>query len=587
MKMAKRIFAMTLALMMILSLSVAAFAAPGHNHTITIKNSNEGYQYKAYQIFAGTLGSDGVLSNIEWGSGIDGTALLNELKNNYPDFAACENAKDVAKLLSGATGMDHPKAIDFAEIAAEFVQNPGTSSVWTGTGYTISGLEDGYYLVVNTDIPDKDENGNDIPNTTVSRYIMEVVRDVTVTHKGDFPKVEKKIVEGSTKVDINEALMGEPVNYEITGTIPTNITQYNTYYYVFHDTLSKGLTYNNDMKVTVNGVDVTTYFYKKAVENDVGTTNITVGIQDLLALENLKDSEGNPVVGAITHETKVVLTYSADLNKDAVIASSGNPNDVYLQYSNDPNDDGEGTLLPPPPNPEEPTPVCPDGVTPKDEVKTYVTELTILKKDGAGNVLTGAEFTLTGEKLDYLVVDGVKFEKVADGTGTYYLLTNGKYTDVAPVFVDDPATESVDEKTSDFYAETTPNYNKVIMTDEVVEKTSAVNIKAYVDENGIVTFSGLAAGTYTLTETVTPDGYNTISPISFTIEFNPATQTFSVNNNLLWVEADNTIDGEIINVAGTVLPSTGGVGTTMFYVIGAVLFLSAAVVLVTKKRMAA
>jgi len=556
MKMAKRLFTMALALMMILSLAVPAFAA-GHAHTITIKNQYEGYKYKAYQIFDGVLGTDGVLSDIEWGSGIYGDALLNDLKTNYPDFESCTNAKDVAKLLSGATGMDHPKAILFAEVASKHVKGDGVDSAWdeANTQYTISGLDDGYYLVVNTVVPDAE-------NTTYSRYILEIVRDITVAHKGDFPKVEKKIVEGDTKVDVNEANMGETVYYEITGTIPTNIAHYDTYYYVFTDTLSKGLTYNNNMKVTVNGIDVTGRFQISASEynKDNGTT-ITVGMNDLLVLED--------EVGEITPDTKVVLTYSAVLNENAVIAGTGNPNEVKLEYDNNPNDEGAGTT----------------GTTPKDEVKTFVTELTILKKDGAGNVLTGAEFTLTGDQVNYMVVKGTRFKKVADGEGTHWLLNSGKYTDKAPVD-DDPETEDVNEGTANHYASQTPDYVKEDF-EEVITETTEVAIKAYVDDKGYVTFSGLGAGTYTLTETVTPDGYNTIAPITFTVTFNPRTQQFHVNNNTLWVEADNTIDGEIVNVAGTVLPSTGGVGTTMFYVIGAVLFLGAAVLLVTKKRMAA
>ena len=592
MKLTKRILAMALALMMVLSLSVSAFASEGHNHKIIIKNSNEGYTYTAYQIFSGNLGSDGVLSNIQWGEGVNGAALLAELQG-ISAYSSCTNAKEVAAKLAGYSVMDDPNAIAFAGIVKKHVKTTeGVNSTWNSGAkqYEIGGLEDGYYFVENTVIPSG-------ANTTYSRYILEVVRDVTVSHKGDFPKVEKHIIEADLKLKANQASIGEDELYEITGTLPSNIAEYDTYYYAFHDSLSKGLTYKPEtLKVTVNGVDVTKYFYKEASAYDaVNGTNIYVGIQDLLALELIEDvdpaTDGNQTVGDITANTKVVVTYAATVNENAVIAGEGNPNEVYLEYSNDPNNDGEGATLPPPPGPGEPTPSTPTGETPEDQVKTFVTELTIQKKDGAGNILTGAEFTLTGDAVIINVVTRGVYEKVTDGTGTHWLLKDGTYTTEAPVFVDDPATTSVDEKTSQHYADYYTESNcdadfKLVTKTETIEKVNPTDVKGYVNAEGKLTFTGLGAGTYTLTETKTPDGYNTISPIVFTVSFDYNTHKFSSNNPMIWVETDNTLQGEIINTAGTVLPSTGGMGTTLFYIFGGLLFVGAAVLLVTKKRMA-
>lgn len=578
MKLTRKVLAMVLALTMILGLALSVSAAE-HNHTISVHNPETGYTYTAYQIFKGDLNTEGVLSNIEWGTGVDGDGLLAELKTTAA-YANCNDAAAVASILASADkAMDDPIAMAFAEIAAKYVTT-GTESVRNTEKsiYEITGLQDGYYLVVNTGIPEGAEN------TTVSRFILEVVRNIAVTHKGTFPSVEKKIIEAELKLDVNQAPIGKDVNYEITGTLPSTLDTYQTYYYAFHDTLSKGLTYNENAKVTVNGVDVTEYFYIEASEYDeVNGTTIFVGIQDILALELLKDAEGNQIVGDITKDTLVILTYSAKVNENAVIAGNGNPNEVFLEYDNDPNT--EGGTTPPPPNPDKPTPPDPTGVTPKDKVVTYVTELTILKKDGAGNALAGAEFTLSGDAVYTMVVTRETF---APATGeevpVYWELNDGSFTNVAPVY-DDPNTDE-NEDTSHAYktAEATHVIKEVV---EIIEKTESVAVKAFVGEDGYLTFTGLGAGTYTLTESVTPAGFNTIDPITFTVEFDAKTGLFSCPNNWIMVESDNTLYAEIINVAGSTLPSTGGIGTTLFYVFGGLMVAGAAVLLVTKKRMAA
>ena len=94
-------------------------------------------------------------------------------------------------------------------------------------------------------------------------------------------------------------------------------------------------------------------------------------------------------------------------------------------------------------------------------------------------------------------------------------------------------------------------------------------------------------GTYTITETTTPSGYNTIDPITFTISFNAEKKEFSTDNEKILVNGNtNTLLSEIVNVSGSTLPSTGGMGTTLFYTFGGIMVLAAVVLLVTKKRMA-
>lgn len=589
MKMTRKLIALILCLTMVMGLATAASADDGaHNHYIAIENNREGYVYTAYQIFSGDVDSTGVLSNVKWGSAIPEDkidAMMTELKK-VPAFANCTDVNSVAAVLASAPNlMDDPIAIAFADVVSQFATVPaGTSTFDANTGkYTIYNLNDGYYMVKNTAVPEG-------ANTTYTRYMLKVVADVNISHKGSFPQVEKKIVEGENRVDANEAFIGEVVNYEITGTIPNNIDYYDTYYYVFTDTLSKGLTYNNDAKVFINGVDVTTYFYKNAEAytgtNDkyAGGTSITVGIQDILALELLE----NPVID-ITAGTKVVVTYSATLNENAIVGGfEGNPNKVALEYDNNPNNDGDGATNPPPENPDEPTPPDVPGKTPEDEVTTFTTELTLQKVDGTGKTLTGAEFTLTSDTGVTMTVV-TKYTFTEDSAGAYWKLNDGTYTVTAPA-VDNPDTPDVNEDTSSAYASTTTKYTVTpVVTVTPVEPAAPYNVTAEVDENGLISFTGLGAGTYTLTETKTPAGYNTMDPITFEIEFGYDNEQqryeFFCSDRRFAQDVDNTLSADIENVAGSTLPSTGGMGTTLFYLFGSILFVGAAILLITKKRM--
>lgn len=374
-------------------------------------------------------------------------------------------------------------------------------------------------------------------------------------------------------------LFGEDVKYEITGTMPTNIADYKEYYYVFTDTLSAGLTYKELNSITVNDKDVTKYFYDKATVNEDGTTTIVYGMSDLLALENLTD----PEVGKITAATTVVITYTATVNENAII-DGANPNEVKLDYSNNPNQSGDGIPDTPPENPEDaPSTENPKGETPKDKVETFVTEVHINKVDGEGDALTGATFEITGTALKTVLVTTYEFTE--DNTdGTHWKLKDGTYTTQDPSGkITDAEGNEADVDTS-VYESTTVKYT---MAEKIEKKIVSDTVKAsgVVGEDGKLTFTGLAEGEYTIKETVTPDGYNTVADITLKVEFDETSKTFTytwsggASGNL------NTI--EVVNQAGSTLPETGGMGTTLFYIVGGLLVAAAVVLLVTKRRMGA
>lgn len=604
MKRIKKIASLLLAMMMVLSMGLTAFAAelPGDGTTTesgettgsdettaptaepttepgetadptTAPDATSGpttdatpsptpvtHTYEIYQIFTGDyaeVDGKGILSNIVWGA--NGTGTVGDKVD-----------KATLDALEAVAGTDKTDT-DRLEVIKEYA-NLDSEPFLSGEDTTYSDVRAGYYL-----IKDKDGSLNGT-NEAYTLYVATVVNNkLTITPKTGIPTPDKKIVEGNDKVSTNEASIGDEVNYEITGTMPSNIDAYKTYYYMFTDTLSKGLTYKeNSIKVTVNGVDVTSYFYKGVgTDNETTGTTIEVGILDLKALSLLKDPK--PVVGPITAETKVVLTYTATLNENAVIAGDGNPNDVKLSYSNNPNNSGNGSTEPPE-NPNKPTPTHPTGESPKIEVVTYTTELTILKTDEDNKFLPGVEFTLTGNGVNIVLVTEETFTKAADGE--YWKLKDGTYTTTAPTKIDDETDNTADYDSVD---------TKYTKTTTVVAKggkgETKTDVVGTVQADGTVTFKGLGAGEYTITETKTLPGYNTIEPINFKLTFDAATKTFVSDNESVTVGEDNMLDTSIVNQKGSLLPSTGGIGTTIFYVVGAILVIGAGILLVAKKRM--
>ena len=512
MKHIKKLASLLLVLVMALSLAVTAFADEPTTYSITINNSTAGHTYEAYQIFTGDLATNEagnkVLSNIVWGSGVS-EAGQTALGDAAAKAETLENEAD---------------AKAFAKAVAPYLTTAaGSANTVTDGKYVISGLAAGYYLV-------KDQDGSLTGDADAyTEYIIKVVSDTTATPKSSVPTVEKKVKDtnDSTGVtsdwqDSADYDIGDSIPFQLKATLANNVSSYTTYKVVFHDTLSKGLTYNNDAKVYIGGTE-TNGFTVTATVNADGTTTLTVSCDDVKAL-----GAGNSSV--------ITVEYTAKLNENAVLGSAGNPNEVYLEYSNNPNKSEEGN------NNET-------GETPKDVVIVFTYKTIINKVDSENKPLTGAAFKL--EKL-------IKGKDGAADTWT----TVKEFT--------------VDETTTSF------------------------------------TFSGLDDGQYKLTETKTPAGYNTIDPIYFVIEAThdetadaPTLKTLnayltdangnkqtemkdgeSVNIDLGTVDLTaGSITTTVVNKSGSELPSTGGIGTTIFYVLGGVLVLAAVVLLVTKKRM--
>lgn len=582
MKRFKKLISVVMATLMTLAMAAPVFAEQPASIT---------HKYEVYQIFTGKVtgtGADEVLSDIKWGQnamkGTDGKHMTGNV---------AENTLEIIEKLK--TLSENERAAKLAAYA-DLKSSPFTTfESQNAEKFTLNNVTPGYYLI-------KDKDGSQSQNTSgnYSLYMVSVVNgSLEFNPKVGVPTVDKEIILSDNSISKNSnGAIGDKVNYEFIGTMPDNIDLYNTYFYKFTDTLSKGLDYNNDIRVVIrngNGnddVDVTSYFYKQvSAYNEITGTTITVGMKDIKVL-TFSDETHQPIA-TIAKDTKVVVTYSATIRDNAVIGDKGNPNKVDLEYSNNPNESGTGTT-PPPETPDEPTPDHPTGKTPESQVVTYTTELAIHKTMEGSGLPTGVEFTLKGINLNKVNVEtGEQFIEAKDGT--YYKLADGTYTEQKPV--EDSETQ---KGNSEYYANDGKLYKKVGISNTVTVPVADKQVTAAVGEDGYLTFAGLSEGEYTLEETKTPDGYNTINPIKIVITYQNGkftvkwTQTNENNEveegtgstgDVIVDDQDNTFSTEILNKKGSLLPSTGGIGTTIFYIVGGILVVGAAILLVTKKRM--
>lgn len=560
MKKIKKMLAMLLTLIMAMALAISAFAAD--TYTITIDNKTSGHTYEAYQVFKGDLSRD-VLSNIEWGAGVNGDALLTALKADDTigtSFEDCESAADVAEVLAKSF-KDNPANLDaFAAVVGAHLADAATgTSIWDADQkqYTISGLAAGYYFVKNSSVP----------NTgAYTKFMLKLVKNTTVTPKSDVPSVEKKVQEddkykedggyGDGYNDVADWNIGDAVPFKLIGTIP-EMEGYETYKYSFHDTLSNGLTLNADsIKVYVTEGKDATLNELTPLEKDTDYTVTTSDTGDGCSFEvSFSDLT---TIDAVTAESAkyIIVAYTATLNENAVIGLPGNPNEVYLKFSNNPAQSGEDDNE--------------EGETPEDKVIVFTYELDTTKVDGADpqEKLENAEFVLLNEAGD-------KVAKVNAGTGKF------------EGWVDLPT------GTGTAGAITYEDWTTLNESDKVILKSG---------DQGLFKVIGLDDGTYNLREIKAPDGYNLLDDdVEVVITATTANSQSWTSGNAsealtnLTVTADsksgtgdvNTgIAGvTIANNKGATLPETGGMGTTIFYILGGILVIGAGVLLITKKRM--
>ncbi len=552
--------------------------------TITINlpnptNDKATHTYQVYQVFKGDL-SGSVLSNIQWGDNINSAALLTDLATadftNFSGITASSSASDVAKKITNeAAAKSLAKILDTKTGTTYKYLNGTPKTGAAGSAITVD--NDGYYFVKDTDDSLANSNG------AYTRFIMQVTGTATVTAKEDVPQLTKKIgTDFTTGTTANTACIGDTVPFVLQSSVP-DMTGYDKYYFVINDDMESGLTFNSDSEVSVTiGTKTLTRKTSSTTETETEWFDVQTGtaanghtlqivFNNFLQYSNLKDQT-------------ITVKYSATLNENAELYSNSNDNTVSLTFSNNPNYDYDGNVDNDNPN-EPPTdtdgnPTVPTGKTPNSKTETFTTALKLTKVDGDDNTITlaNAKFRLSGEGLQAVKVDNKYYKLDSTADPAYYQLADGSFTTTAPTTA-----------TSSSYASTTNKYKEV--TDST-EKTNLqkVSTEIVTGSDGIISFNGLAPGNYTLTEIEAPPTYNKLaSPISITITGSASATsewTATINGSAASFDSTNKVfTANIENNKGIELPGTGGVGTTIFYIIGGLMISGALVLLIVKKRM--
>lgn len=486
----KKLMAALLAVAMVCAMAIPAWAAPATNGSITVKNTVDGKTYNIYKILnleTNGTGNDAssytafkYKATTEWESFVGSSIYLKSDKDGYVTWKdTAENAADIEAFSKAAMKF----AKDLTPVAAKVADSSGT--------VTFTGLELGYYLI--TSNVDTSSKALCMLNTTKP--------SATVQEKNGAPTVTKEVEYASGSWgEGNDGNVGDTVNFQTT----IYVTDGNPTNYVLHDKMSNGLAFQTGtISVKKNGDPFTDY----TIETPIDDCTFEIKFKE----------------GSLHTNDKVVVTYSATINSNAVVGTAGNENETWLKYGN-------------------------NGETTHGRTKTYTWKFNILKF-----------FTNSNDEKQYL----------ADVEFVLYRKNN----------TTDPAE----------YAKFDSN-NK--LTGWTKNESEAGKLRTNATSN--VCVEGLDEGTYFLKETATPVGFNSLTSdveVQITSSCNTLTNaTYTVQYKMVNDEdfADTDDKEKVVpieNKRGTVLPGTGGIGTTIFYVVGGGLMVAAAILLITKKRM--
>lgn len=375
--------------------------------TITIKNVKGNVtDFKGYKIFSATVTDtkDGKsVSNITWANDDVKAAVEGVIKaKGYAGNTAQDAAEWINTNVKDTNNTTAVDADSIAEALTKAVMGKTTQATVTG-GTASTPLDNGYWLFVTDDSTVNPGSSTEAGETYTSPIFAVVGGNAyTVNEKASVPTVEKKIVSDAdgAEHDAADSHIGQNVTYNLYGTVAQDFATYDSYSYKFTDTVSKGLTVNTDEKgapqATVRmyssadaahadlsrtaGTDVTSYFDIVLSDADAttGAHSLTVKAKD----DTAKDEKGLKSIEGATEKSVFVVTYTAQINSDAVIGNNGNPNTVHLEYSNNPN--GEGT-----------------GRTVDHHVTDFTYGLHLVKVDqGTETALEGAKFTIQVTEAD-------------------------------------------------------------------------------------------------------------------------------------------------------------------------------------------
>ena len=524
MKNLTKLFALAMALIMVLGLATTASAA-----TIIVDDKIvEGAEYSAYKLLNAT----------DLGAGKFNYTVNEKYRDALKTVMGKADATDEEILAYIAEQTDDATRV-FADAVFEQIKAMTPDYVTTTNEFT--NVDQGYYLIAES----KTGTAPGFTEDTYSLVMLDTAgqKEITIKTKEDLPQSEKKVKDANDTngtesgwQDSADHDIGDEVPFQITFVLPSDFAQYESYFVGIHDIQAEGLTYNNDLVVTINSdaaKNLTNSFtYTAMTAENACQKGCTFHIQcnDIIAAAKAAGI-------TLAAGDKIVFNYTSTLNEDAVLGATGNPNEMTIEFSNNPYGDGTSETV-------------------KDRVIVFTYKVNADKykeevKDG--NELTGAMFTL--------------YKQVPTGTAGA-------------------------ETGAEIKAELAENVKAVALADDkfyIIACT--VDTDAEGDTFG---FKGVDDGTYVLVETTIPEGYNAWDAVEFEItaahdiEANDPQLTSLTGGDLVTGEFKDTgiIDTNIVNKSGLELPETGGIGTTIFYIVGGLLVVGAVVLLVTKKRMA-
>lgn len=504
MKNIKRFICVLLALVMAFAMAIPTFAEQEgtlSEGSITINDAVPGQTYNVYQIlylesYDAANNAYAYKANNAWKEWLKTqTSYVKIDEQGYVTWVGDADAADFAKAAQ-AHAADSNITPDKTETASAAEEGKTYSSV------SFKNLKLGYYLV-DTTLGTLCSLGTTNPN-------------VVMEEKNEVPVNVKTVEEDSTGQysEKNDADIGQTVTFKSTITAQAGAENY-----VFHDKMSPGLTFNGTVSVTLNRVNVGADSYKlqkDGLENVDPCSFHVVFTQDFC--DGLKDND------------EIVISYSAILNENAVVAGDGNTNMSKVSYGDTTN----------------------TQTTPPSETKTYTWGVDIYKYTVTSNNETtpgeGSGTEVSTPTPEPTPLAGAKFTliKKTDGTDPIALIAKGN------------------------------NAYRVATSDEKKDGLFVKVTEITTDATGKFTIEGLDSDTYYLTEIEAPNGYNKLAgPITVVIDENGVTK----------IENEKVDEVKVLNRTGLELPSTGGIGTTIFYIIGGILVVGAGVLLVAKRRM--
>lgn len=415
----KKLLSVGLAAVSAFSLSASAMAAA---ETITISvPSSDTHKYEAYQIFTGDV-AEGYLNNVKWGKNGTGTEgeFVSKAAIDALQAACIVDASGIsADVLHGNDATELDTILDYVDLTSPPVAPEITNSK------PAEGLATGYYLI-------KDKDNTITGKDTYTQFIVQVAGNIEISRKASsetsIPVIDKQ-AENKNGAD---AMVGDTINYSIKVTVPDNIKSYKGYHFVITDTMGDGLTYSSEAPVLK--------FYADAESEGVA---IPLTKSNVFSADAMKAVDGTPAqyaTKAKTQSTKAqlmafsgdviaqcasinsasyfVLTYKAVVNDNIALGATGanadagtNKNSAKMDYTNDPNSDGMGTVN------------TSDG----DDVNIYAYKLLVTEVDTDGNPIKGMTVKLYRKNAQGQYVELYEKTTAADGVLTFPTVSSGSY----------------------------------------------------------------------------------------------------------------------------------------------------------------